>query len=272
MEQSRAYFHSSLSARGTGDARLHSRASLPAQSQPSSSGATFSFVELCLPLDAVPAARSTGSSYRRRSSSAAPSHTHSHSRSPVSEGRPSRSRSRSRTRRSPNAGSSQGKSHKESSRRPRPSHSPSRTSSRGRFASREGEKFYSYSRLPSQSQRADEGRQEEQSLLDLASVVTTLRSLNELPEAPLESRKIRDFRAAMEDDDQPALLYKMPVGGASAESWRISMTGFCHLLRECTPRRSRSCCSIQVSTAGSSTGSRGRPRQKLRQDYEAMRT
>ena len=48
-------------------------------------------------------------------------------------------------------------------------------------------------------------------------MVATLRSLNELPEAPSESRKIRGFRAALEDDDQPASSYRLPVGGASAD-------------------------------------------------------
>ena len=43
--------------------------------------------------------------------------------------------------------------------------------------------------------------EEEQPLLDFVSVVATLQSLNELLEAPSESRKIRGFRAALEDDD-----------------------------------------------------------------------
>ena len=66
------------------------------------------------------------------------------------------------------------------------------------------------------------------------SVITTLRSLSELLEAPLESCKIHGFCAAVEDDDQPASSYKMPVGGASADiddrvsstsgmrSWKVS--------------------------------------------------
>ena len=44
--------------------------------------------------------------------------------------------------------------------------------------------------------------------------MATLRSLNELLEAPSESRKIRVFCAALEDDYQPASLYCLPVGGA----------------------------------------------------------
>ena len=59
--------------------------------------------------------------------------------------------------------------------------------------------------------------QEEQSSLDFVSVVTNLRSLNELPEALPESHKIRSFHAAVELDDQPAFSYKMPIGGASVD-------------------------------------------------------
>ena len=44
----------------------------------------------------------------------------------------------------------------------------------------------------------------------------------------------------------------------SVEPLQISIAGFRLLLRGCTRRRSRSCCSIQVSAAGSFTGSRGR--------------
>ena len=40
--------------------------------------------------------------------------------------------------------------------------------------------------------------------LIFVSVVATLQSLNELPEAPSESHKIRGFRAALDDDEQPA--------------------------------------------------------------------
>ena len=50
------------------------------------------------------------------------------------------------------------------------------------------------------------------------SVMATLRSLNELLEAPSESRKIRGFRAALEDDDQPTSSYRLLVGGASADT------------------------------------------------------
>ena len=48
-------------------------------------------------------------------------------------------------------------------------------------------------------------------------MVATLFSLNELPEAPSESRKIRGFRAALEDDDQPTPLYQLSVGGMSTD-------------------------------------------------------
>ena len=55
----------------------------------------------------------------------------------------------------------------------------------------------------------------EQSSLDFGSVVAILRSLNELPEAPSESCKILGFRSALEDDDQPASSYCLPVGSVS---------------------------------------------------------
>ena len=118
---------------------------------------------------------------------------------------------------SPSAGSSWGESRKESSRGLRRSLSPSRTSSRSGSASPGGEKRYTRSRSPSPSRRADEDRQEEQSSLDFVSVVTTLRFLNELPEAPSESCKICGFWAAVKDDDQPASSFKMPVGGAAVD-------------------------------------------------------
>ena len=110
-----------------------------------------------------------------------------------------------------------GGSHKESSRQSKRSRSHSRTSSRGGSASPDGEKRYSCSCLPSPLWRVDEDRQDQQSSLDFESVVTTLRSPNELPEAPSEGRKVRGFRAALEDDGQPASSYKMPVHGASAD-------------------------------------------------------
>ena len=73
-------------------AQSHSRAGSPASSQPSFLSVLIASYELRLPLDAVPVSRSTGTSYCKRSPSAAPSRTHS--RSPVSEGSHSRSRSR----------------------------------------------------------------------------------------------------------------------------------------------------------------------------------
>ena len=54
-------------------------------------------------------------------------------------------------------------------------------------------------------------------LLDFVSVVATLQFLNELLEAPSESCKIRDFRAASEDDGQPASSYCLAIGGASGD-------------------------------------------------------
>ena len=52
-----------------------------------------------------------------------------------------------------------------------------------------------------------------QSLLDFASVVATMLSLIELPEAPFENRKIHGFWEALEGDDQPASSYHLPVAG-----------------------------------------------------------
>ena len=46
-------------------------------------------------------------------------------------------------------------------------------------------------------------------------MVATLQSLNELLEAPSESCKIRGFPAALEDDDQLASSYCLPVGSLS---------------------------------------------------------
>ena len=63
----------------------------------------------------------------------------------------------------------------------------------------------------------DEDRQEEQSSLDFISVVAHIWSLNKLPEALSENQKICGFRAALEEDDQPASSYRLPVGGASAD-------------------------------------------------------
>ena len=106
---------------------------------------------------------------------------------------------------------------KELPRWSRSSQSPSRASFRGGSASPDGSRCHSQPRLRSPSRRADEDRQEEQSSLDFVSVVATLWSLDELPEAPLESRKIHGFRAALEDDDQSASSYCLPVGGASGD-------------------------------------------------------
>ena len=122
-----------------------------------------------------------------------------------------------RSHRSPSVGSLRGGSNRESSRRSRHSWSPSRMSSRGTSASPDGQKCHSCSRSASLSRRADEDCQEEQSSLDFVSVVAILRSLNELPEAPSESRKIHGFRAALEDDEQPTSSYWLPVAGASAD-------------------------------------------------------
>ena len=97
------------------------------------------------------------------------------------------------------------------------SRSPSRASSRGESTSLDSSRRRSRSRSRSTSRCADEDLQEEQSSLDFVSVVATLRSLNELLEAPSESHKTRGFCAALEDDDQSASSYRLPVGGASAD-------------------------------------------------------
>ena len=108
-------------------------------------------------------------------------------------------------------------SHRESSRWSRHSWFPSRTSSRGGSASPEGERRRSRSRLLSPSWQVDEDRQKEQSSLDFVSVVATLCSLIELLKAPSESHKIHGFRAALEDDNQPTSLYRLPVDGTLAD-------------------------------------------------------
>ena len=92
--------------------------------------------------------------------------------------------------------------------------SSSRASSRGEFASPAGPRRHSWSQLQSPSRCTDEDRQEEQSSLDFVVVVATLRSQNELSEAPSGSRKICGFCAALEDDDQSASLCHLPVGSA----------------------------------------------------------
>ena len=79
----------------------------------------------------------------------------------------------------------------------RQSQSPTRKSSRGGSASPDREKCCSGSRSPSPSRRADEDCQEEQFSLEFVSFMATLRSLNEVPEAPSESHKMRGFRAAL---------------------------------------------------------------------------
>ena len=109
--------------------------------------------------------------------------------------------------------------------------SPSRTSSRCRSASPGDSRDRSLSRSP--SWRADEDRQDERSSLDFVSVVATLRSLNELPEASSESHKIRGYHVALEDDDQPASSYHLPVWGYPRR-YRSPylVTFFVHVLEE----------------------------------------
>ena len=128
-------------------------------------------------------------------------------------------------------------------------------------ASPGGEKRFSRSHSPSQSRQANKDHQEEQSSLDFVPVVTTLRCLNESPEALSESRKIHGFHAAVKDDSQPASSYKMLVGSVSADiDDRVSSTS----LGMSSQKVSLSCCSIQVSAAGCPTGSRGRTLPRIR--------
>ena len=103
----------------------------------------------------------------------------------------------------------------------------------GRSASPDREKRRSRSRSPSPSWQADEDCQEDHSSLDFVSVVVILRCLNELPEVPSESHKMCGFRAALDDDEQPASSCRMPVGGASSNISRILTTGSRLLLRVC---------------------------------------
>ena len=107
---------------------------------------------------------------------------------------------------------------------------------------------------PSQCWWADEDCQQEQFSLDFVSMITNLRSLNGLPEALSESRKICCFHAAVEDDDQPVSSYMIPIGGASADI----LAEFRQCRWGCILKNIPSCCSIWVSAAGNSTGSRER--------------
>ena len=102
----------------------------------------------------------------------------------------------------------------------------------------------------------DEDRQEDQSSLDFLLVVATLHSLNELLEAPSESRKIHGFRTAFEDDKQPVLSYRLPVDGTSADI--LADIDNRILLRFCN------CFSILGFTASVSTGLKGEEVMKAR--------
>ena len=121
------------------------------------------------------------------------SSTRARSHSPVSKGRRSWSRSRSRLYRSPaaSAGSLRGELLREPSHQSHRSQSPSRASSGCWSASPDG------ARRPSQLFRSlhlGTRRSSPRSSLDFVSVVAVLRSLNELPEAPLESHTGGSFR------------------------------------------------------------------------------
>ena len=237
-------------------ALLRLRPRLPAQVQASSSSVVPSVVESRSPLDYVPVYYSSRTSYRGHSPSMGPSRASfcAHSHSPLSKGCCSHSY------RSPaaRAVSLQGKLPRESSCRSRHSRSPSRASSRGGSASPDGLRRRSRSRSRSPSRRADEGHHEEQSLMDFVSVMATLRSLNGLMETSSENHKIRGFWAALEDDEQPASSYRLPVGDASSDILADIDDRVLSPSSACTRKRCQSCCSIQESVAAASTGLRGR--------------
>ena len=189
-----------------------------ASSQPSFSGAALIISESRLSLRTVTAAPSSGMSRRGHSPPVAPSRCRSRSRSPVYGSHSSSPRDRSRSVWSMSVSSLRGESYEGMSRQSRHSRSPSRTSSREGSASPGRGKRGSCSHSPSQSRRVDEDcRQEEKSSPDFVTVVSHLRSLTGLPEDPSEGRKIHGFMAVLEDDDQPAASYKLPIGGTSAD-------------------------------------------------------
>ena len=97
------------------------------------------------------------------------------------------------------------------------SHSPSRASSRLGSGSPDGSRHRSCFCLHFPSRRANKDRQEEQSSLDFVDVVVHMWSVNDLLEAPSENHKILGFRAMLDDDDQLALSYCLPVCGESAD-------------------------------------------------------
>ena len=159
--------------------------------------------------------------------------TRSRSQSPVSTNHSFSSRSHSKSGQSLSVASSREESQEGASRRPRWFRSLSRTSFRGGSACPGGLKRSSRSHSPTQSRRADEDHQEEQSSLDFVAVVASLHSLNGLSEAPSESYKICGFRAALEEDDQLAASYKLPIEDASVDiDDRVSSTSSGMLSRE----------------------------------------
>ena len=201
------------------DSRSHSRARLPAHSRPSSSSVVIASCESCSPLNMVPGSYSTGTSSHSRSPSVASSRTHSHSRLPGLEGCHSRLRSRLRARRSPSAVSSSGMWGGGGAQRVLSAVATVLVSFKDVF---QGWvcfawwKRHSCSRSSSLSQWVDEDHQEEQSSLDFVSIMVTLQSLNDLPGSFREPQDSR-IQATLEDDEQPALSYRMPVGCASAD-------------------------------------------------------
>ena len=74
-----------------------------------------------------------------------------------------------------------------------------------------------YSRLHSTSRQADENRQGEHSPLELAHVIDKMPSVSCLPEAPSKGRKICGFHAGLDDEEQPASLYRLLIGDASVD-------------------------------------------------------
>ena len=183
---------------------------------------SYSVCESSLPLNSVPAlysAVSSRTSYHSRSPSVASSRESSHarSRSSVSRSHHSQSRSRSCTHRSLSAGvvSTWAGLWEESPLRSRSSRFPSRTSS-GCGSASDGSRCRSHSRSRSPS-RCMEEKCRRSSFHWTLFWLWPRCGLNELLEAPSESRKIHRFCVALEDNDQSASSYYLPVGGASGD-------------------------------------------------------
>ena len=154
---------------------------------------------------------------RRHSPAVSSSHEglHGLSRSPLSRHHHLRSWSQSSSHCLPSSveGSSLSRAGRSWSARSRGSRSPSRTSSR--YDSGSPRCLSSWSRSP--SHRAGEDRQEEQSLLEFMNVISQMQSESRLPEVPLEGRKILGFHVGLDNDEQLASSYRLPIGDAAAD-------------------------------------------------------